>query len=64
MNRDVGDRNGYLAENEYAKIEPIVNGEELTDAVICRRSAFKLLEKTEIADIVAGEEVGFKTMTG
>lgn len=62
MDREVGDRNGYPAQGGIsAQIDPIVNGEEYTDAITCGRSAFKSLEKTEIADINAGEEVGFKT---
>jgi len=63
MNRDVGDRQGYPARDENAKAYPVSDGEEFTDAVICGRSAFNSLEKTEIANITAGEEVGFKSIS-
>jgi hypothetical protein len=43
---------------------PLTDGEQFSDAVICGRQAFKSLEKTEIADITAGEEVAFMSATG
>lgn len=40
-----------------------MNGEEYTETIRCGYHAFESLGKTEITDVVAGEEVGFKTIS-
>lgn len=53
---------GFPDGNHFAQVVPLYARDMWTENITCGRAAFDFMEKTEIADVVAGEEVGFRTM--
>jgi hypothetical protein len=53
---------GYPDVDNIGKTAPLFPNEMASPFFKCGRLAFKSVDKTAIADVVAGEEVGFRTM--
>lgn len=54
---------GFPDGNHFAQLTPQLHADLFTKNITCGRLAFDSLETTEIASMVAGEEIGFRTMS-